>query len=94
MAAYGRGSGGRERLGFEMKRPPTEMTSRTHASVECRMNQQWKNRSVGRTVGATKLRGETRHRMVRRPIFITCRSSCARVWEERKISSAPDEPMV
>jgi hypothetical protein len=92
-AAYGRGRGGRE-LGFESKRPPTEMTSRTHASVERRMNRRWKNRSVGRIIGATELRGETTHRMVWRPIFITRRSSCARVWEERKISSTPDEPMV
>jgi hypothetical protein len=37
-AAYGRGRGGREKIGFETKRPPTEMTSRTHASVERRMN--------------------------------------------------------
>jgi hypothetical protein len=38
QAAYGRGRGGQEKLGFETKRPPKEMTSRTHASVERRMN--------------------------------------------------------
>jgi hypothetical protein len=58
------------------------------------MNRRSKNRSVGRTVGATELRGETRHQMVRRPIFITRQSSCARVWEEGQISSTSDEPMV
>jgi hypothetical protein len=73
-------------LGFEtIEKLPTDMTGRTHASVERRMNRRRKNRSVGRTVGATELRGETRHRMVRRPIFTTRRSSCARVWEEAKI---------
>jgi hypothetical protein len=58
------------------------------------MNRQLKNKIVGRTVGALLLLGETNHRIVRRPILLTRRSSCARVWEERKISSAPDEPMV
>jgi hypothetical protein len=37
-AAYGRGRGGREKLGIETKQPPTEMTSRTHALVERRVN--------------------------------------------------------
>jgi hypothetical protein len=32
--------------------------------------------------------------MVRRPEITTRRSSCARVWEDGEISSAPDEPMV
>jgi hypothetical protein len=52
-------------LGFEtIEKPPTDMTGRTHASVERRMSRRWKNRSVSRTVGAIELLGETRHRMV------------------------------
>jgi hypothetical protein len=74
-AGVAAGSSGSNRY----ERPPTDMTGRIHASVEHRMNQRWKNRNVGRIVGAPELRGETRHRMVRRPIFIMRRSSCARV---------------
>jgi hypothetical protein len=84
----------RVRVRWRRTRRRTVMTGGTNASVKRRMNRRCKITSVGRTVGALMLLGESNHRMDRRPENTTRRSSCARVWEEGRKTSAPDEPMV
>jgi hypothetical protein len=77
--AHVRAAAGAGRLGLGDKPRRTVMTGGTNASVRCQMNRRLRKTSVGRIVGATKLLGETHHRMVRRPGNITRWSSCTRV---------------